>query len=135
MASAANGRRSSRYGTGERRAIAALERQLAMAKQAAGELVSRTGAYVADQVRAAAVDAGSDIEQRVSSAAAAVRSDAMAAARHRNLAFVFMMASALASALALSALVSTWGRIEPRDLGAAAVPHVARVSDGAGRSP
>jgi hypothetical protein len=89
---------------GERRAIAASERQLALAKHAAGELVSRTGTYVADQVRAAAAEAGSDIEQRVSSAAASVRSDATAAARHRNLAFVFMLASALASVAVFSAI-------------------------------
>ncbi|GEJ56623.1 hypothetical protein [Anaeromyxobacter diazotrophicus] len=87
---------------GERRAVAASERQLAMAKQAAGEIVTRTAAYVADQVRAAAAEARSEIEQRVAGAATSVRADASAAARHRNLAFVFMMASALASALALS---------------------------------
>ena len=89
---------------GERRAIAASERQLAIAKQAAGEILTRTAAYVADQVRVAAAEASSESEQRVASAATSVHADARAAARHRNLAFVFMMASALASALALSAI-------------------------------
>ena len=114
---------------GERRAIVASERQLAIAKQAAGEIVTRTAGYVADQVRVAAMEASSDIERRVSSTVASVNSSAAAAARHRNVAFVFMMASALASALALSGVASC-GTTNPRDRNAALVSNAARVSGG-----
>ncbi len=106
-----------------RSANAASERQLANAKQVAGELVTRTAGYVADQVRAAAVEASSEIEQRVESAAASVRSDAKSAARHRNLAFVFMMTSALASAVTLSGIASCG--MQHRDRAAALVSNAA----------
>lgn len=85
------------------RTLVASSQQVADAKKAASELITRTGGYVADQVRTAGAAVRADLEGILRSELEHLRTERAAAARDRRLALVFAIVSAVASSVAVFA--------------------------------